>query len=464
MNGPNIPYNLFGLQITEKQFGDYLQSSKYHDVLHYVATRVFFVDQLRHHAFFRLNSALMDGLTSWRLGNEKIALQLYLLCTCVDALSGSNYIDFAGWLAKNSKNGADKQRISEILNQSPGNLSDPTIFGSSVLRIYREVYLPIYGVQNNFIKFFNELPPETRKLLAQVYIISKPLTKSEISRDLNDSQTLPRDIESWNQAQSDWKSIDLTSKIKLITEYFYNYYRNPYTHQAISPTPRTTIDWKETLDNIEVELPNNAWDPIGDIIPYGKKYKIRRFWGKPYEDEVFILRLVVAIGWRQKAGIPVNGELTDKYRAYQMRNDSLHYAMYGLEELRVIQKQYLGEIQDEEFIGRVSLPKFSLKYPLLLKQYLYDSTLDGGLIGMIDHLNTEISSVNQVIDGFNKKFNLIFPNTLNIQMDPVQRNVVLSEKDKEIENIRGLLKGSSIEKTIAKLYEWFDLLADRINL
>ena len=201
-----------------------------------------------------------------------------------------------GWLAKHSKNGADKQRISEILSQSPGNLSDQTIFGSAVLRIYREVYLPIYGVQNNFIKYFNELPPETQKLLAQVYIISKPLSKSEISRDLNDSQTLPRDIESWNQAQSDWEIIDLPSKIKLIAEYFYNYYRNPYTHKALSPIPRTTIDWKETLPNIEVELPDNAWDPIGDIIPYGKKYKIRRFWGKPYEDEV--AHLTIGCGYR----------------------------------------------------------------------------------------------------------------------------------------------------------------------
>ena len=131
--------------------------------------------------------------------------------------------------------------------------------------------------------------------------------------------------------------------------------------------------------------------------------------------------------------------------------------------LRIIQKQYLGEIQDEEFIGRVSLPKFSLKYPLLLKQYLNDSTLEGGLKSMIDNLKTEIASLNQVIDQYNIKFNLFFPNTLNIQMDPVKRIAVLSEKDKEIEKIRELLNRSSIEKTIAKLYEWFDLLADRIN-
>jgi hypothetical protein len=463
MVGPNIPYNLFGLQLTGKQFEDYLQRSQYHDVLHYVATRVFFVDQLRYHAFFRLNPVLMDGLTSWRLGNEKIALQLYLLCTCVDALAGNNYIDFPSWLAKLSENGIDEQKISQILNQSPGNLSDPTMFGSAVLRIYQEMYLPVYGVKNNFLNFFSDLPPGTQRLLAQVYVISNPLSKSEISRDLNASQTLPRDIESWNQAQSDWQTIDLHSKTKLIAEYFYNYYRNPYTHKALSPKPRTTIDWKGTLPDIEVDLPNNAWDPIGDIIPYGKKFKIRRFWGKPYEDEVFILRLIVAIGWRQKAGIPVDGDLTEKYRTFQMRNETLHYAMYGLEELNLIQKQYLGEIQNEEFIGRVSLPKFSLQYPLLLKQYLNDSTLEGGLKNMIDNLNTEISSVNQVIDDFNKKYNLVFPNTLNIQMDPSYRVVILSEKDKEIKKIRGLLSGSSIEKTIAKLYEWFDQLADRIN-
>ena len=305
----------------------------------------------------------MDGHTTWRLGNEKIALELYLLCTCVDALSESNYIDFPSWLSKDSENGTDEQRISQILIQSPGNLSDPTIFGSAVLRIYQEMYLPVYGIKNNFIKFFCDLPPETQRLLAQVYVISNPLSKSEISREINDSQTLPRDIESWNQAQSDWQTIDLSSKIKLIAEYFYNYYRNPYTHKALSPTPRTTKDWKETLADLG-ELPGNAWDPIGDIIPYGKKYKIRRFWGKPYEDEVFILRLVVAIGWSQKAGIPVDGDLTEKYRSYQMRNEALHYAMYGLEDLRLVQKQYLGEIQDDEFIGRVSLPKFSLKYPL----------------------------------------------------------------------------------------------------
>ena len=148
---------------------------------------------------------------------------------------------------------------------------------------------------------------------------------------------------------------------------------------------------------------------------------------------------------------------------HQMRNETFHYAMYGLEGLNLIQKQYLGEIQNEEFIGRISLPKFSLQYPLLLKQYLNDSNLEGGLKIMIDDLCIEIGSVNQVIDKFNKKFKLVFPNTLIIQMDPVQREAILSEKDREIEKIRKLLKGSSIEKTVAKLYEWFDQLADRIN-
>ena len=82
---------------------------------------------------------------------------------------------------------------------------------------------------------------------------------------------------------------------------------------------------------------------------------------------------------------------------------------------------------------------------------------------MIDDLDTEIGSVNQEIDKYNKKFNLVFPNTLEIQMDPVQKIAILSEKNKEIEKIRELLNRSTIDKTIDKLYEWFDLLADRIN-
>ena len=465
----NIPYNLFGLQLNEKEFEDYLQKAMDQEILNSVAMRVFFVDQLRYNAFFRQTPALMDGLTSMQLGTEKTALQLYLLCTCVDALSGSKYIEFINWLELRDtqinkiKYGLDGQKISQILREISGNLDDPNIFKSAVLRMYREIYRPTHGIQNSFLRFFSDLPINTQEILAQVYIISGLLSKNDISMELNDTQTLPRDIESWNKARFAWETKDLPSKIKLIADYFYNYYRNPYTHQAVSPSPRTTEDWSEILTNMGGELPGGAWDPIGDVIPYGKKYKIRRFWAKPYEDEVFWLRLIVAIGWRYKAGMPVEGDLTENFRKFQMRNEIMHYAMYELEEIRLLQKQYLGEIHDKLFAARVSLPKFSLRFLLMLKQYLNDSPLERGLKSMIDGLQAEIGSVHLITDEFNQKYNLVFPNTLNIQMDPIQRATVLSEKDKIILQIRDLLAKSRIEYTTHKLYEWFDQLVDRMT-
>ncbi|MCL4560109.1 MAG: hypothetical protein M1281_05795 [Chloroflexi bacterium] len=469
MNGPNISYNLFGLQISEKEFMRQFQKAGNQERLKSVAMRVFLVDQLRHNVIFRQTPALSHEFTFWLLQNETISLQLYLLCTCIDALSGSEYIDFYEWLMLRDSNknktkyGYDGTMNRQILNQISGDLHEPKNFRSAVDRIFRESYQPIYGNRNSFLMFFNELPLETRQLLSRVYIISSLLTKEDISRELTDNKTIPHDIKSWNTAQTDWRTKELSDKIKQIADYFYIYYRNPYTHQAISFTPRNTTDWGEILMKDRSLTIEEGWDPIGDIIPYKNKYLIRRFWARTYEDEVLILRLVVAIGWRRLAGIPVEGDLTELFRTFQIRNEIMHYAIYELENIQLLQKQYFGDIHNEIFEARLSLPKFSLKFLLMVKQYLDNSTLESGLKNMIDVLYAEFEPVHKVVDDFNDKYKLVFPNTFTVESDPIQRATVLAEKDKLIVQIREILAKSSIQKLTSKLSEWFYLLVDRMK-
>src|SRR2546423_1679294 len=72
-----------------------------------ITNRVFLADKLRYATSYSPHG-LDDTWTSYLFWDQLKALELHLLCTCIDALAGQGFISFEEWLQSN-KSGKKQQ-------------------------------------------------------------------------------------------------------------------------------------------------------------------------------------------------------------------------------------------------------------------------------------------------------------------------------------------------------------------
>ena len=101
------------------------------------------------------------------------ALNLYLLCTCMDVLAGSgqDFMDFPAWLKW--KENAESQTIATLIQGK--EMHHRVDFGNVVYQIFDQVYLPTYGDKRGFRSFFSSkiLPEPMQHVLGNVYTVTE---------------------------------------------------------------------------------------------------------------------------------------------------------------------------------------------------------------------------------------------------------------------------------------------------
>jgi hypothetical protein len=458
---PSLAYNLFGFGVLEPVFTRRLSNSELHEQLDTVAHRICFVDRLRYRQQFVVGESFSTPELLHRLSVERQALELYLLCTCIDALAGEDFIRFHEWLgvkkrATKTKYGIDDDLIGQVLSRFPGDLRDPDRFRSAAFSLFNEAYLPNHGNHKAFLRFFDALPASMKSVLLQVYTISDPLDEDEISPELKEGAVLPNDIETWNREREKWESQRNDERIKKVAQYLYQYHRNPYTHSAVSRKPRTTTDWSKILG---VEVGNEAWDPIGDIIKLGLKYRIVRFGGIPGEDEALMLRLVVATGWVQRLGLPVDEDFVVGFRNDQIRRERMHAAMYELEIVLDLLRFYTGENKDRSPYKEIlSFQQFPTENVENLKGYLYDTPLHDE--AFIEDYLSRLKRINHHILEFNRENVPQFPDILAVTVE--EQASIRKAKEDAYPTMQKITLQEDIRKLAIEIYKWLDLLADRM--
>lgn len=180
------------------------------------------------------------------LFTELPSLEIYLLCTCLDTLAGkAKYMKFDKWL--------DDRRIGWVDKQSIGEL-------------YCD-YEKEYGVGINIQHLFESLHPIAKKWLVDNVRIQRP-TQIEISLEKDTNKFIVR-----------------------LYKYFYNIWRNPFTHSSVSRNALTL----ETLDGLSEFIPFGEWVLAAkDVEIYNDERKWNLYHKKDIDLSV-ILRVIIYV-------------------------------------------------------------------------------------------------------------------------------------------------------------------------
>jgi len=196
-------HSFLGLNIEAPEFSERLKELKdeTRDKILGVVSRLQLVNAIERESTFTFN---WDRV-------QADALKAYLLCTCIDALAGSEYRPFHEWII------GKKQKT--VLKQV---LSTSSIANTLSVDGYREViYVLIakwretYGVGSKFESLLQDLPTALRQELVSSYaMINEP-----------------------EESTTDWEHLADDKRMDRIVEYLYELHRNTFTHQAnIVPT------------------------------------------------------------------------------------------------------------------------------------------------------------------------------------------------------------------------------------
>lgn len=229
-----------------------------------VAARMQLVDALANESAFS---------TTWvRIQGD--ALQLYLLCTCLDALAGqTEYRQFHEWVGQKDQ----MPLLEELLapENLPAGLS-PKWFAETTSEL-GEKWLDEYGVSRGFRDFIFDLPePLCRELISSYAIIKEPQEKT-----------------------TDWEGFSAKERLKRVVRYLYQLRRNTFTHRAmIVPTVVPTQGIAGWVQSISTEL----WD-----------YAVYFAGASEVRGEISLLRIVITGAIRELLGYSVDQAFVDDH-------------------------------------------------------------------------------------------------------------------------------------------------------
>jgi hypothetical protein len=391
--------NIFGIERKSGEISTLLNSHKNNNELKNVANRLWFIDLLRYRTIFSPGNVVPDEVYEF-LKNEALALQQYLLFTCIDALSEeTDFITFPDWLNIKNTNKKNKYKINDDdikTIMGTDNISEPDNFRFVAQQVFQKCYQPIYGNKISINNFLLNLPEELKKELAELYVIiktTKPLDYFMFDQDGN----LIATIDNWDLELRKWEALDLDIKINLLADYYYKVLRNPYTHSAKTPLQKP-LPYHSTFPKEGINL-------VYDYYPEAK-YLVQ-FRQKNIEDEFLIIRLIVIIGWLAKVGYRIDEELINKFRKHQLRREHMFYSSREVQNIQRLANIYKNESYTEltQFNPRWPLAKFYFTFLTKLKSYLNPTTpLEKGFIGKVDSLIERLQVLNNLIEEQNQKY------------------------------------------------------------
>jgi hypothetical protein len=290
------------------------------------------------------------------------SIEIYLLCTCLDTLAGrSDYKDFGEWLK--AKDIASKLEVSEVVC------------------LYVQ-YKEEYGVGRSWRKLFNDLPQSVNIWLANNVVIRRS-NQPPVARDQ-----------------------DTSVLVKRLYTYFFEVWRNRFTHSSVSQPVLIAEDVIEPIEG------DDHWiTPAACATFVLHRDKPNQEWDLSYRrglDLAIILRVII----HAAALILMDIEPAREHIAANLRNLSRLNALYKfVNEVKSNSNEIgvwssLGYPKMEQFrsyLVQAGVPNLDFEAAsIILDRYDPGSRLEAGLRQMtLEYLN-EINEINSVISEFNK--------------------------------------------------------------
>jgi hypothetical protein len=451
-------HNLFGFGLDKDEFVQAFRScdKDEREKVYAVSRRAYLADLLRYR--LALEEPLRapgfpDGhVASW-FARERRTLEGYLLCTCIDALATEDFSDFADWLTA-KKSGVERDAEFHKVVQSVVKQPNVDVLRGSLHRMWQKLYLPRFGNQQAFIRFFRGLPSSVKEMLAQAYVLSFGTFKKY------------PDAHDWSGACEKWNAADLDERMDAIAKYVYRHIRNPYTHEAKAPAVANVPDPQRIPPKVSDGSASIGaeFHSINDVVCEGKdanpRYRIRAIRGQQGEDDCTFLRLAVAAWCVTKLGYGVDSAYARGFRQFQQRRTALYHAVWEMEVTLDLLTFYTGKkpqpvgLQDWFPIQRVPTSEISKAREFLRTGTRLEGDPDrdiGEYLSLAERLNTTVQRFNDTY----------FPGgglrPIALATRPVKSawaaaQAALAQKP-EIERLR------SVIQTIRR---WFDDLADRM--
>ncbi len=415
-----LAYNIFGFKLQKAEFVSRLGQHKLNSQLNAVAWRMYLIDTMRYRlrlsrpGFFFAPDFHSEYELSGQVFEEIKALQLYLLCTCIDTISGQDFVSFDEWLkirkkGKKDQYGVDDEAISSILRNVSGDLRNPDIFRQTAAKLYSDVYSKKSGNRQSFVRQFSDLPEAAKKFLLEIYFISNML-----NADPTAPQVVGEGIgyPAWDREYSDWLAMTESDKVNRIAGYFYKERRNLYTHDSAS----RQVQSSHNLSIGSHPDPFLKFVSTSDVIKKGEKYQIVAFRPVIDVDEVFVLRLIVSSAWLAKLGYDCEKSHFDELCWYQLRR---RYAFDALTESEDIRERLMYYSEPSILNkGDLPLPRFFTSAVSRMRDYLYISTLNER------HFDQEIASFIQVFDELNEEidsYNSLCSSSIKVELADLRR-------------------------------------------
>lgn len=320
-----------------------------------VAKRLQLTLSLRYRVGF-YRSLIGQGQEGYTFTNKELpSMEIYLLCTCLDTLAGQpKHLNFDDWI--------EAQENIEFKNKN------------DIIKLYKQ-YNNEYGVGKNLKDLFINLPPIIKTWLSNNVAINR--TK----------QPQPT-------TQTD------TNKLMVnLYKFFYNLWRNPFTHN--SDLPQASI----ANDIFEPTKDDNWWSYPTAWLDFELDKK--QGWELSYKkglDLVTILRLIINVVALQILEIDV----TQEYISSSLRNFSRLNGLYAFinevdhnsETLKSLSQ--FEEYRLHNYLIYRGIPVLqSTASTTMIQRYDIKIPLEASLHRMTTQYLTDVNQLNSVISNFN---------------------------------------------------------------
>jgi len=327
-----------------------------------VAKRVWLSLKLRYETAFYASPFAHPDEGYFLTRVELPSIEIYLLCTCLDILAGrSAYKDFGSWLKTQAN-------VTNI------NLDD-------VVRLFAQ-YQAEYGVSRNLRNLFATLPASTKDWLVDNVAI-RP----------------------WDQPLAT-RTRDSDVLVKRLHTYFYEIWRNAFTHSGVSRQATRAEDIREYLEG------DDWWvTPVSGTMFVLDKDKPTQEWNFSYRqglDEATILRVIIHSVVLKKLGIEPTPELIAANIRNYSRLNSLYAFINEVNSNATMLKAWSrvderGMDTLRSFFTYVGIPLLNSEATkLMIDRYNSDNGLESGLRQMTSQYLHEVQTINSAISDFNK--------------------------------------------------------------
>ncbi|MBZ0300609.1 MAG: hypothetical protein K8J31_12745 [Anaerolineae bacterium] len=244
---------------------------------------------------FTRNSSIQN------FGFQIQGLELYLLCTCLDAIANKfahhKPLDYEAWLtAKNHDRNDERQQrddsIRKLLSEfDKEHLHTDTGFLKANKKVF-ELYKKSYGgLGQNFRKLFYELPQALKKVLLDTYLIvessSAPWSSESVAQD-------------WSQKEND-------NRLRAITDYLWEFRRNQFTHGLeVNPSSSQWLSYRNQNGKQIWVLCRNEYEP-------------------------WLIRTVIVTLCQKDLGYDRGDVFFERYRIYKYRQSTFRQVCYDLD-------------------------------------------------------------------------------------------------------------------------------------